>query len=97
MTRSWTTSRTTQLYIPSARIRNFSTFSTAIQGDLLFLVPRVDFLGVPVPDDPEHTMYVWFEALISYSLPSDIPPHYGRRSHLDMATDLQVWEKRHTP
>ena len=22
--------------------------------------------GVPVPDDPEHTMYVWFEALINY-------------------------------
>jgi methionyl-tRNA synthetase len=22
--------------------------------------------GIPVPDDPEHTIYVWFEALISY-------------------------------
>ena len=22
--------------------------------------------GVPVPDDPEHTMYVWFDALINY-------------------------------
>src|SRR5258707_4343299 len=22
--------------------------------------------GIPVPDDPDHTMYVWFEALINY-------------------------------
>lgn len=22
--------------------------------------------GVPVPDDPEHTMYVWFDALVNY-------------------------------
>ena len=22
--------------------------------------------GVPVPDDPQHTMYVWFDALINY-------------------------------
>jgi methionyl-tRNA synthetase len=22
--------------------------------------------GIPVPDDPEHTMYVWFDALINY-------------------------------
>lgn len=31
--------------------------------------------GVPVPDDPSHTMYVWFEALLNYITVLGYPEH----------------------
>lgn len=35
--------------------------------DISFSRPRKDIKwGVPVPDDPEHTIYVWTEALVNY-------------------------------
>jgi methionyl-tRNA synthetase len=42
-------------------------FDSYMQDDLSISRPKSRLSwGVPVPDDPEHTMYVWFEALISY-------------------------------
>ena len=29
--------------------------------------------GIPIPDDPEHVMYVWFDALTNYLSGVDAP------------------------
>jgi methionyl-tRNA synthetase len=34
--------------------------------------------GIPVPDDPKHVMYVWFEALINYITATGFPDHPDR-------------------
>lgn len=38
--------------------------------------------GVPVPDDPEHVMYVWFDALVNYISALDWPCHCERVNKL---------------
>ena len=35
--------------------------------------------GIPLPDDPEHVMYVWFDALTNYLSGIDFPS--GPNSH----------------
>lgn len=47
--------------------------------------------GIPVPDDPEHTMYVWFEALISYLTAVGYPwPESTNASSIAWPPDTQV-------
>ena len=53
---------------PQPRINEVKSF---VRGGLEDLsVSRTTFSwGVPVPDDPEHVMYVWFDALFNYYTP----------------------------
>ena len=50
---------------PEARMNEIRTFVEAGLDDLS--VSRASFTwGIPVPDDPAHVMYVWFDALTNY-------------------------------
>ena len=52
---------------PEARRNEVKSFVAGGLQDLSVSRPRTSVSwGVPVPDDPEHTMYVWFEALTNY-------------------------------
>ena len=53
--------------IPSWRLEEIRNFVS--QGLQDFSISRLKSKmpwGIPVPDDPEHVMYVWFDALINY-------------------------------
>jgi methionyl-tRNA synthetase len=53
---------------PTTRMNEVKSFVRAGLEDLS--VSRTTFSwGVPVPDDPAHVMYVWFDALFSYLTP----------------------------
>lgn len=53
--------------VPSHRLKEIKTF---VEGGLQdFSISRLKSKlpwGVPVPDDPNHVMYVWFDALVNY-------------------------------
>ena len=51
--------------IPSSRYNEVMSF---VKGELTDLsVSRINFQwGIPVPGDPKHVIYVWFDALINY-------------------------------
>ena len=50
---------------PSVRRNEMVSFLEAGLGDLS--ISRTSFTwGIPVPDDPAHVMYVWFDALTNY-------------------------------
>src|SRR5215470_6915095 len=52
---------------PEARRNEVKSFVAGGLQDLSVSRPRTSVSwGVPVPDDPSHTMYVWFEALTNY-------------------------------
>jgi methionyl-tRNA synthetase len=52
---------------PEARANEVISFVRGGLQDLSISRPRSSVSwGVPVPDDPTHTMYVWFEALTNY-------------------------------
>ena len=57
--------------VRAARSRRMNEVKSFVRGGLEDLsVSRTTFKwGVPVPDDPEHVMYVWFDALFSYYTP----------------------------
>ena len=60
-------SRSEQFVIPATRLVEIKTFIE--RGPEDFSISRLAAKmpwGVPVPDDPRHVMYVWFEALVSY-------------------------------
>lgn len=55
------------IYPPARYQELVDFFDSYMQQDLSISRPKSRLSwGVPVPDDPDHTMYVWFEALISY-------------------------------
>jgi len=53
--------------VPESRFKEMRTF---VEGGLNdFSISRLSSKmpwGIPVPDDPEHVMYVWFDALVNY-------------------------------
>lgn len=53
--------------LPKSRLTEIKTFVAAGLKDFSIsrLASKMPW-GVPVPDDPEHIMYVWFDALINY-------------------------------
>jgi methionyl-tRNA synthetase len=52
---------------PESRNNEVMSFVRGGLQDLSISRPRTSVSwGVPVPDDPDHTMYVWFEALTNY-------------------------------
>ena len=55
------------IYPPARYQELLDFFDGYMQEDLSISRPKSRLSwGVLVPDDPEHTMYVWFEALINY-------------------------------
>jgi methionyl-tRNA synthetase len=51
-------------------------------------VSRTSFKwGIPVPDDPAHVMYVWFDALTNYMTAVG----YGREDHASTARFSELW------
>lgn len=53
--------------LPKTRLNEIKTFVSSGLED--FSVSRLASKmpwGIPVPDDPEHVMYVWFDALVNY-------------------------------
>jgi methionyl-tRNA synthetase len=53
--------------VPQSKYKEMVSFAT--QGLKDFSISRLSAKmpwGVPVPDDPEHVMYVWFDALVFY-------------------------------
>jgi methionyl-tRNA synthetase len=52
---------------PESRRNEVASFVRGGLQDLSVSRPRTSVSwGIPVPDDPDHTMYVWFEALTNY-------------------------------
>lgn len=55
------------IYPPARYQEVVDFFDSYMQEDLSISRPKNRLSwGIPVPGDPDHTMYVWFEALISY-------------------------------
>ena len=53
--------------VPDVRFNEIKAFvSRGLQDFSVSRVKQKMPWGVPVPDDPEHVMYVWFEALVDY-------------------------------
>jgi methionyl-tRNA synthetase len=62
---------------PPGRMNEVKSFVTAGLSDLS--VSRTTFQwGIPVPDDPRHVMYVWFDALSNYLTAVSEPPERRR-------------------
>lgn len=55
------------IYPPARYQEVLDSFDSYMQEDLSISRPKNRLSwGIPVPDDPDQTMYVWFEALINY-------------------------------
>jgi methionyl-tRNA synthetase len=55
------------IYPPIRYQEIVGSFDSYMQEDLSISRPKNRLSwGIPVPDDPDHTMYVWFEALMNY-------------------------------
>lgn len=58
--------------IPEGRGKEILNFIAQGMEDVSFSRPSKDISwGIPVPNDPEHTMYVWCDALANYLHPRD--------------------------
>jgi methionyl-tRNA synthetase len=65
---------------PDIRRNEMTAFVSAGLKDLS--VSRTSFKwGIPVPDDPAHVIYVWFDALTNYITASGFPDDERRFSH----------------
>jgi methionyl-tRNA synthetase len=62
--------------VPNIRLNEVASFVRAGLKDLS--VSRTSFKwGIPVPDDPSHVMYVWFDALTNYLTAVGYPDNAG--------------------
>jgi len=62
---------------PEIRLNEIATFVKGGLNDLS--VSRTSFKwGIPVPDDPQHVMYVWFDALTNYLTAAGYPDDGAR-------------------
>src|SRR5687767_13039018 len=76
---------------PAFRLNEVRTFVEAGLQDLS--ISRTSFSwGVPVPDDPKHVMYVWFDALTNYLTVLGFGSGQGDQVHLkaDTTTELKA-------
>jgi len=56
-----------EFVVPANRLREIVTFvKDGLQDFSISRLKEKMPWGIPVPDDPEHVMYVWFDALINY-------------------------------
>ena len=83
------------MYPPARYQELLDYFDSYMQDDLSISRPKSRLSwGVPVPDDPEHTMYVWFEALINYLTAIGYPsPTTADGTSAAWPPDLQVMGK----
>ncbi|RKP38352.1 tRNA synthetases class I (M)-domain-containing protein [Dimargaris cristalligena] len=63
-----------------AQLRSYPTGpAEAAQGDLSISRPRARLnWGIPVPGDPDHTIYVWLDALLNYLTVAESHPVNGQ-------------------
>jgi len=52
--------------IPGFRLQEITNLSPKVYRIFHFPAEKQNALGVPVPNDPEQVMYVWFDALVNY-------------------------------
>lgn len=53
--------------VPSFRLKEIISFvERGLEDFSISRLAKKQPWGVPVPDDPDHTMYVWFDALVNY-------------------------------
>jgi methionyl-tRNA synthetase len=78
--------------LPAARRNEVISF---VKGGLLDLsVSRTSFRwGIPVPDDPEHVIYVWLDALTNYMTALGYPDTAGERFRTFWPADVHVLGK----
>lgn len=83
------------IYPPSRYQEVLLFFDSYMQEDLSISRPKSRLSwGIPVPDDPDHTMYVWFEALINYLTAIGYPsPTTANGTTAAWPPDLQVMGK----
>src|SRR4029079_18585999 len=69
--------RSPEFITPEIRRNEIKTFVSGGLRDLS--VSRTSFRwGIPVPDDPKHVMYVWFDALTNYLTAAGFPDDQAR-------------------
>ena len=83
------------IYPPARYQEVVDSFDNYMQQDLSISRPKNRLSwGIPVPDDPDHTMYVWFEALINYLSAIGYPsPTTTNGTTAAWPPDLQVMGK----
>jgi methionyl-tRNA synthetase len=83
------------IYPPARYQEVLEFFDTYMQDDLSISRPKSRLSwGIPVPEDPDHTMYVWFEALVNYLTAIEYPsPTTANGTTATWPPDLQVMGK----
>ncbi|KAF9779503.1 tRNA synthetases class I (M)-domain-containing protein [Thelephora terrestris] len=83
------------IYPPARYQEVLEFFDTYMQDDLSISRPKSRLSwGIPVPEDPGHTMYVWFEALVNYLTAIEYPsPTTANGTTATWPPDLQVMGK----
>ena len=83
------------IYPPARYQEVMDSLDNYMQEDLSISRPKNRLTwGIPVPDDPDHTMYVWFEALINYLSAIGYPsPTTTNGTTAAWPPDLQVMGK----
>ena len=83
------------IYPPARHEEVLEFLDSYMQEDLSVSRPKSRLSwGIPVPDDPDHTMYVWFEALINYLTAIGYPsPTTANGTTATWPPDLQVMGK----
>lgn len=77
--------------VPSSRYKEVIAFVEDGLGDLSISRTRSRLTwGIPVPNDPEHTVYVWLDALVNYLTASGYPWAPGKEQELGWPADLHV-------
>ena len=83
------------IYPPARHQEVLDSLESYMQEDLSVSRPKRRLSwGIPVPDDPDHTMYVWFEALVNYLTAIGYPsPTTANGTTPAWPPDLQVMGK----
>lgn len=83
------------IYPPARYQEVLDSLESYMQEDLSVSRPKRRLSwGIPVPDDPDHTMYVWFEALVNYLTAIGYPsPTTANGTTPAWPPDLQVMGK----
>ncbi|MFQ5985002.1 MAG: methionine--tRNA ligase [Alphaproteobacteria bacterium] len=75
--------------LPLTRRNEVISFVKAGLRDLS--ISRTSFRwGIPVPDDPDHIMYVWLDALVNYLTGVGYPDTASRESHKFWPADVHI-------
>jgi methionyl-tRNA synthetase len=65
--------------VPQNRMREVQSWIDMGLADLSISRPRSRLTwGIPVPNDPDHTIYVWLDALVNYATATGYPWKNGQ-------------------